>query len=319
MVLKISRFSTPSITTGVNSSCPSVYLPPVIACADMIHFSDFPVEVMSLIFQETWELYQLDDPPRKKKPRGIFPFNAAAVCYLWLNVLKSQPRYWKRVTFDVEHDPTPFLDTLGLYAGGDIDVCVVSTSKSRITELQEKSRVQKIYTRLQPRLSICSSIEFDLVFQSSLPSSAAILTHHIPCLSSLSLHCQVHNCDDNCLDIKIDKNMNSQQDTPHSLSFSALRQLSLTGYSFMELGQLRGEWTKMRITDFPQSSLHLSVNHFKFHKRGQWDKYRSPSPYVFLQIIALGAKYKKFELVLADISIEYRPNAIFRSGFDAMY
>ena len=185
--------------------------------------NDFPFEVLSLIFQKTWELNLLDDPPLKKEPRRIFPFNAASVCSLWLDVLKSEPQYWKCVTFDVGYDSTPFLDTIGLYTGGGIDVCVVSSRRSKVTELQEKSRVQKIYTRLQQRLSICSAIEFYLVFQSSLPSSAAILTHHIPCLSSLSLHCQVHNCDDNGLDIKIDTNKKSQQKSSHSLSFPALR------------------------------------------------------------------------------------------------
>ena len=104
----------------------------------MSDLNDFPFEVMSLIFQETWELYLLDDPLLKKEPRRIFPFNVAAVCAFWLDVLKAEPRYWKCVTFDVGHDPTPFLDTLGLYTGGDIDVCVVSSRKSRVTELQEK-------------------------------------------------------------------------------------------------------------------------------------------------------------------------------------
>ena len=55
----------------------------------MSDLNDFPFEVMSLISQETWELYLLDDPPLQKETRRIFPFNAAAVCAFWLDVLKS--------------------------------------------------------------------------------------------------------------------------------------------------------------------------------------------------------------------------------------
>ncbi len=270
--------------------------------------NDFPFEVLSLIFQKTWGLYLLDDPPLKKEPRRIFPFNVASVCSLWLDVLKSEPRYWKCVTFDVGYDPTPFLDTIGLYASGGIDVCVVSSRRSKVTELQEKSVVQKLYTHLKPHLPICSAIEFDLVFQSSLPSAADILTHDIPCLSSLSFRCEVHNCDDNSLDIKINANKKSRKKNPRSLTFPALRRLCLTGYSFMELRQLGEQWAEISITDLPQSSLHLSVNHFKFHEPGQWDDRTHSSLYVFLQTIELWTEYKNFELVLQDISTDYKPN-----------
>lgn len=271
--------------------------------------NDFPVEILSLIFQETWELYQPDAlQSDKSDPRRIFPFNTATVCALWLNILKSQPQYWKCVTFDVADDPTPFLDTLGLYAGGGLglDVRIISSRKSSATELQEKSRVEKIYTRLQPCLFICGTIAFDLTFQSSLPSSADILTHCHPLLSSLSLRCTVHNCDDDSLEIKIDTNKISRHEGFLHPVFPALRRLSLTGYSFVELYQLGEEWARISDDSYPESSLHISVNHFKCHKRGHGDANGSRSLDAFLKTIALGTRYKIFELVLTDISIDYR-------------
>ncbi|KJA20935.1 hypothetical protein HYPSUDRAFT_203329 [Hypholoma sublateritium FD-334 SS-4] len=273
----------------------------------MGHVNDFPVEIISLIFRQTWELYQLDAPQGKKNPHCIFPFNAATVCALWLNVLKSQPQYWKCVTFDVANDPTPFLDTLGLYTGGDIDVRVVSSRIYSATESQEKCRVQKIFTHLQPYLSICGVIEFDLAFQSSLPSSADILTHRIPRLSSLSLHCKMHNCDDNSLEIKIDKDKVSRQGNFRDSIFPSLKRLSLTGYSFVELYQLGEGWAEIPMMSRPASTLHVSVKHFKCHKRGHWDNSGSRSLNALLKTIAFGSRYKLCELVLTDISIDYRP------------
>lgn len=276
---------------------------------NMGHVNDFPVEIISLIFQQTWELYQTDAPAApdaETKPRRVFPFNAATVCVFWLNILKSQPQYWKSVTFDTADDPTPLLETIGLYTGGDIVVCVVSSRKLLTTELQEKSRVQKIFTRLQPFLSVCAVIVFELAFQSSLPSSADILTHHLPRLSVLALRCKVHNCDDDSLEIKIDMNKISRRENYHRPIFPALERLSLTGYSFMELHQLGEKWARNCVSNRPESLLYISVKHFKCHKGGHRDDNGSRSLNAFLKTIAFGTKYQLFELVLTDISIDYR-------------
>ena len=76
----------------------------------------------------------------------------------------------------------------------------------------------------------------------------------------------------------------------------------------MELRQLGEKWAEISIVDLPQSSLHLSVNHFQFHERGQWADCRYSSLYIFLKTIALWTKYKNFGLVFQDISIDYHPN-----------
>ncbi|KJA20986.1 hypothetical protein HYPSUDRAFT_764265 [Hypholoma sublateritium FD-334 SS-4] len=262
----------------------------------MGHINDFAVEILGLIFQSI--AYQ--SPPNRTEPaHRRFPFNTATVCVLWLNILKSRPQYWKSVTFDVAHDPTPLLDTLGLYTGSETEVRVISTSSRRnVHPHQETSRVRNILTHLRPYLSTCRSIVFNLIYQSSLPSCADILTHHLPHLTTLVLQCQEHNLDN--VEIKIDWDTISLREHLHRPVFPALEFLTLTGFSFMELSQLGPRWTQ----DFKAGDFYcVSINHFKFHKCGPAGGTGSRSIHAFLKTIALRARgaYDSFDLDLSDI------------------
>ncbi len=142
----------------------------------------------------------------------------------------------------------PFLDNLGLYPGDGIQVRVISTVprvavfEGAVSEHEEASRVRQIMTCLRPYLSVCNAIEFDLAYQSSLPSSADILTHHLPHLSSLVFHCLVNDLNDEEINIKIDWDTISLREHLHHPVFPALEEVILTGVSFMELSQLGPQW-----------------------------------------------------------------------------
>ncbi|KJA16076.1 hypothetical protein HYPSUDRAFT_91505 [Hypholoma sublateritium FD-334 SS-4] len=284
----------------------------------MGHINDFPIEILALIFQSVAIASQVH--PNWHEPAHLkFPFNTATVCVLWLNILKSRPQYWKSVIFDVAHDPTPLLDTLGLYTGGEIAVQVISTlSRGDVfrehknpkdgglnTKRQEASHVRKIITRLRPYLSTCGLIEFNLAYQSSLPSCADILTHHLPRLRTLILYCYVHDLDDQSLEIKIDWDTISLREPLHHPVFPALANLSLTGFSFMELFQLGPQWVEK--FEAKDTDLSIGIHHFAFHKRSLRDSTGSRSVHAFLRTIALRGTYESFDLVLSDITIDYLP------------
>ena len=276
----------------------------------MGNISDFPVEILAHIFQSV-EIASQSLRPEAGPAQREFPFNTATVCVLWLNILKSRPDYWKTVTFDVAHDPTPLLDTLGLYVGDKITVHVISTASYRrnsenegLIKLQERSRVHKIMTRLRAYLSICQSISFNLIYQSSLPSCADILTHSLPQLSSLILQCDAHDFDNPNIDINVNWEMISPRQHFRNPVFPALNFLALTGFSFMELSQLGPRWAR----EFRANGHYcVSINHFTFHKRRLEDGIGSRSIHSFLRTIALQGTYGAFELDLSNISIAYNP------------
>ena len=75
--------------------------------------SDLPFEILEYILYELSDselatrlsLQWLQDMPTPS--RGLFPFNIASTCTMWLSVLRSTPKYWHQVVIDVADDPTP--------------------------------------------------------------------------------------------------------------------------------------------------------------------------------------------------------------------
>ncbi|KJA15652.1 hypothetical protein HYPSUDRAFT_48183 [Hypholoma sublateritium FD-334 SS-4] len=241
----------------------------------MAKIGDLPVELLEHIFDDI--LISTFSPKwHRNVPtpnRALFPFNVASTCILWLSVLKSKSKYWRQVVIDVADDPTAFLDTLSLFKSDGYEtariVIVFSSMKDPDSQasiphdesidekvkVTENTRASAVFERLEGFVADCGSIVFDLVYQSSLPSSARLCTHRLPLLHHLSLTCAIHDCDGVAADLQ-----------RKFYPLRSLKSITITGVSFMELCD-RGPYRRFPLRQL--FSLELSINHFVFKNAEQ--------------------------------------------------
>ncbi len=226
-----------------------------------------PIEILAMIFT----FVGVSKIPVYSPRNTTFPFNVAATCIFWMEILKSNPENWKSISIDVM-DPTPFLDTFSIFTGGPIEVYVFSGARKKASrgsilagisvedarKSHENRQTQIIFGQLEPHCKRCVSITFDLVFQSSLPCTTSILARSLPCLEKLVLKCQIHDMDDE------DESMDETYIDEDKLEVETplLKEISLPGYSFMQFGRLSQELRTM----IGENLLSLSIDHLTLHK-----------------------------------------------------
>lgn len=184
----------------------------------MATITTLPVELLEMIFQYAYGEFINPFNDEKKPPskdvifprpgRHLFPYNVASASSQWLAILKSSPRYWKRIIIDLAVDPAPFLDVFSISQSNAnsesyLDVVVFSSlKKSRpcggdtgtATDVEYR-RGRAGFENLAPHIPRCRSIMFDLVYESSLPSAAVVFAAQTGGLCALSLKCKIKNTD----------------------------------------------------------------------------------------------------------------------------
>ncbi|KJA19359.1 hypothetical protein HYPSUDRAFT_204586 [Hypholoma sublateritium FD-334 SS-4] len=279
----------------------------------MTGIKDLPVELLGITFQyvaapgfRVHEERGVSDVELPAVPdRTLFPLNVAAVCTLWLRVLKLQPQHWQRVVIDVASDPAPFLDTLDLFpAESDIPLdLIVFCSQPAICKDVESSRAGIVFAYLEPHMERYATITFRLVYQSSLPLSRAFLCRDLVSpLKELFLICTIYDLSDDAAD---DGEVPRIDDYRHSRGVAIhtnLRKLCLTGFDIMDLC-LSG------VLQTPQDIFQISINQIKFRQQFRDGTSSSRSFAVLAEFLynVIGSS-DVASISLFNISMGYRPS-----------
>lgn len=206
----------------------------------MASIKDLPVELLDIIFhlvddadRAKWKRYPAPELPDAPS-RALFPLNVAAVCPLWLNILKSDTAFWHCVVIDLADDPRPFLGTLTFHErmpNTNLNVFVFSSSPN-ISKDTENSRAHLVFTTLDAGITRYRRIAFQLVYQSSLPSAIDIIKRDLNAVE-LHLTCTVHDRHD-------EETTLESEDSQPTLFFpeyieTNLQKITLTGYDFVRI------------------------------------------------------------------------------------
>ncbi|KJA20930.1 hypothetical protein HYPSUDRAFT_42531 [Hypholoma sublateritium FD-334 SS-4] len=251
----------------------------------MAKLIDLPNELLECIFD-----YAIPEPPPPPRTpgdnldtpsRAMFPFNVASMCIRCLEVLKSNGKYWRHVVIDLADDPTGFLDTFSLFEVKNnvyqpgITVTVFSSDTEdfqrfgtpgmptrMVHKSVENSRARVVFQNLERSLERCSTIQIQLVYQSSLPSMSFFVTRSNPLLRNLTLTSLIHDeqlCDSvNSLPLPLTKYPGSRN------AFPRLSNISLTGKCFMELCVFGPHWVLLLKPSASSSVFQIAINHYRF-------------------------------------------------------
>ncbi|KAJ3517003.1 hypothetical protein NLJ89_g776 [Agrocybe chaxingu] len=150
-----------------------------------------PIELLSSIFKFASEGRTSKDSLSNsdlKQPLQ-FPYDLASVCTIW-----REPTYWTRIIIFVDStNPTPVQEAQALFErSGDLPITVqVGRRDKSDADAEENERARAIIEVLKPHVHRCTSIKFDVIYGSSLPSLSRDLYALSASLVTLSLICKV--------------------------------------------------------------------------------------------------------------------------------
>ncbi|KAF8806004.1 hypothetical protein BYT27DRAFT_7191301 [Phlegmacium glaucopus] len=224
-----------------------------------LHYSRFPRDCYGWLENVRFKFW-IGEP----RTPSSFPFNAALTCSLWRDILAGIPECWTRIVFDVTADPSPILNAFEWsksLSGIKLLVFTSATDHAEISKYRELNRVMAIVDALEPHIHRFASIVFDVMYESSLPSSLFFFSQSAPNLYELKLkfrvaQVEVENDGYDILAFRIPD--------PHlAASFPSLQRISMDGRAFMELCSFDGadEWFKNLKTS---QNLCLCIANFRF-------------------------------------------------------
>ncbi|RDB30688.1 hypothetical protein Hypma_005906 [Hypsizygus marmoreus] len=212
-----------------------------------------PVELLDMIFdmvansRPSWPI--IDDI---RLPTG-FPHSVASVCQHWKDVMLHNPRFWTRFSVFVgPSNPTPSSDlrswlkasrklpiNVHVMRGAD-DMQIMPDSAER-----ESVRVRAVMDILKPHLQRCTSLTFQLLHRSSLPSLCDDIGG-LPKVRVLILQCEdgaPNNFDNPALDPRV-YGTNVELERP--LEFPELMHLEIDGPNFKKASHANDDWLKQQ-------------------------------------------------------------------------
>ncbi len=273
-----------------------------------------------MIFDHLFDLCEPPGPdtsdPLVDEYPTTFPFNVANVCSRWLDISLLRRSYWNNVIIDVSRDPTPFLKAFDLIKREShqhkiIDVVVFCTDngqRSSSEKALENFRASKVYSCLeQTAIRYCRSITFELVYQSSLPSAAGILSHELVHLSELCLLCTEHDFDTEEAAQETERRRLTQ---PPKRNVPVLEKLDLTGFSFMEMCRLGRDF----LQNLSNGKLELFITYFSFREEASTPTTQSLTSFVgALDLIS--SKSDIHTLSLFDITFDHQNSQVVETDF----
>ncbi|KDR72112.1 hypothetical protein GALMADRAFT_774945 [Galerina marginata CBS 339.88] len=228
-----------------------------------------PVELHTAILNYLQAQCQDYNAERDAPILTLFPCNAASVCRLWRDILGKMltPDRWKKVVFDVAHEPA-LLDAFSWTMNmKKIEVVVYNSSSGSGTDKgHEKRRVAAIVSALRPHMQRFKAIVFDVEYSSSLPPPNTFFLEEA-LFVELRLSSRIDDIDIRAetFGMTLDKSW-----PPFETYFPRLRVLSLTGFWFMYLALHvpdPGWFRELQETSWP---LDLTVSHFTFLPHGNY-------------------------------------------------
>jgi len=288
----------------------------------MGNFRDLPVEITTKILKQAWEASLTTEfkfpsaellivaglkPSYKPilvesyaipNPTGgtLFAFKAARVCSLWRDIVSTWGDGWDLVVFDLQDDPTPFLDVF-TWSGDHIISVYIFNSKIEFTpglkELGiEVHRVMTILRCLLPHVNRCQSIRLDVTFPSSLPPPVYFFMSGSTTLGTLNLETFVPGSH-----VKIPLDMTTSLFGP----FPQLARLSLTGFAIMEMGWDFPGWIKA-LEDGPR--LHnLKLSNFVFSTENSDDAMDEAGQNTVKFFVSMISRINPMRLHLVNMSL----------------
>ncbi|KDR80963.1 hypothetical protein GALMADRAFT_207872 [Galerina marginata CBS 339.88] len=158
--------------------------------------SQLSFDVLGLIFEQARPDESKASDQADNKALSRFPYNLAAVCKQWREVLSLSPGYWVNPTFYVGSiDPTPLHDVRSFLEWSRdmrITVEVKRSPEAEVTnsDPHEGERTRAVIDALKPHVHRCLLITFDVIHGSSLPSISRDLFNVSPYLLGLTLRCK---------------------------------------------------------------------------------------------------------------------------------
>lgn len=123
---------------------------------------------------------------------SLFPYALASVCTTWRDVLSTIPVFWTRVVILIDTNPTvlPAIQSYFKWTHNlPLDVAVMR--RSGAFDPDENARVLAVIDLLGPHVHRCRSLQFDVIYSSSLPSLRRDFHGVAPELDKLVLKCRV--------------------------------------------------------------------------------------------------------------------------------
>lgn len=183
---------------------------------------------------------------------SLFPFALAAVCTTWRDTMSSLPEFWTRlVMFANKPTSFPSLPDLRSFAGLkqqvewsnnlplDVFITRLPDKGLDITAEDEGYILRKAIDILKPHVGRCKTINYNVVYSSSLPSIMTDLNHPTPLLSELRLNSVIYSDKTNELTLL---------SHPSNFYFPRLEYLALDGRNFMDFSTHVPDWVE-RIAD----------------------------------------------------------------------
>ncbi|KDR83218.1 hypothetical protein GALMADRAFT_239061 [Galerina marginata CBS 339.88] len=167
---------------------------------------------------------------------SLFPYNIAAVCETWKNVLSSSPAFWTRLVLFVDFPSTSVEDARRYIEWSrqlPIDVFILRRldypeEDTADNSQSEKEKVQAFIKILQPHIGRCRSLHIDVTVDSSLPPLSEIAPMDARSLRSLYL-----NCDFDSIPSSEDLNIPTEIN-PTLWSSPRLHTMALNAHSFLQ-------------------------------------------------------------------------------------
>ena len=187
-------------------------------CTTRALIGALPTELLLIIFKLVYmksrvpkdyiDLYDMMLPPDSDFPYetiwatdqnllcpSLFPYALASVCSTWRDVMSTVPVFWTRVVILVDSNPTPLLVIKSyLHWSRDLPLHVTVTRQPGTFEGEdsdEKLRVAAVMELLGPHVHRCHSLQFDVIYCSSLPSIRRDFYGVASGLEKLQLKCRV--------------------------------------------------------------------------------------------------------------------------------
>lgn len=231
----------------------------VIHCRASVEF--LPPELLAIIFKlvheksynpvtKSW--YQVAD---LSSPR-TFPYALASVCQIWRDIMSTVPEFWTRIIVFIDSNPS--LSNLASHLEWSRDllfqVTATRQSPSENTDDGEEAQVRKAVDILGPHLHRCSSLEFNVIYSSSLPSVYADILYDRVCpdLGAIIFNFRIGD----------GPRSRSRLDRHRGRPLPALTSVTLDGFNFVDLCDHHSDWL--------HGLREVSISHFTY---SEYDRY----------------------------------------------
>ncbi|RDB26517.1 hypothetical protein Hypma_005668 [Hypsizygus marmoreus] len=164
---------------------------------------------------------------------NLFPIVLLLVCRKWRSVAESISVFWTRIVIFVDSNPTPLPLVRSFFeCSRDLpfDVTVMRRPETYgESDADEYKRCRAVIDIMMPHVSRCSTIKFDVIHSSSLPSISKDFHGLAPKLTELHLLCRI---DDGVPSGPRSQISSHQNQTDNPFSCPALTHIEVDGRNF---------------------------------------------------------------------------------------